>query len=264
MTQPHKDDVPEVDLGLLPPETASAEARDDLPLQPVLEALLLMADEPLATEALAEALRVSVARVQTELSRLADFYDRTGRGFQLRKVGGGWRYATRSEYYPWIADWVREGQQNRLTQAGLETLAVIAYLQPVSRARVSAVRGVNVDSAVRTLLAHGLIEEQGVDDRTGAGLLVTTGYFLERIGLSELADLPPIAPRLPDATELEAELARLTDPATDLSATTSSPLPAEPDAPEPKSAEPPAVDSGGRPTQAPSQSPSMDRTDDGS
>jgi len=173
---------------------------------PQLEALLLIAEEPVPATVLAEAVGAPVPLVDQVLASLADTYDSTGRGFALREVGGGWRYATRPEHHELLSRWVVEGQVNRLTQAGLETLSVIAYLQPVSRTRVSAVRGVNVETAVRTLLARGLVVEDGEDDRTGASLLRTTDYFLERLGLASLDDLPPIAPRLPDAAALEAEL----------------------------------------------------------
>ncbi|MFC2689174.1 MAG: SMC-Scp complex subunit ScpB, partial [Propionibacterium freudenreichii] len=132
---------------------------------------------------------------------------------QLRHVGGGWRYYTRAAQHERIAAWVRAGGQNRLSQAAMETLAVIAYLQPVARSRVSAVRGVNVDGVVRTLLSRGLVDERGSDAQTGAGLLVTTDYFLSRLGLSALSDLPDIAPLLPDAAALEAELTSLAAPA---------------------------------------------------
>jgi segregation and condensation protein B len=137
---------------------------------------------------------------------LAAFYDETGRGFELRRIGGGWRYYTREEHAAVVARQVTEGQQARLSQAALETLSVIAYSQPVSRGRVSAVRGVNVDGVIRTLLARGLIAEAGRDEESGAALFATTGYFLERMGLVSLDDLPPLAPHLPDVAELEAEL----------------------------------------------------------
>ncbi|MCL2653176.1 MAG: SMC-Scp complex subunit ScpB [Propionibacteriaceae bacterium] len=178
-------------------------------LAPRLEALLLVAEESVPAATLAEAVGAPVPLTEEVLAGLATFYDETGRGFQLRNVGGGWRFSTRPEHHELLSRWVMEGQANRLTQAGLETLAVIAYLQPVSRTRVSAVRGVNVESAVRTLLARDLVTEDGQDDQTGASLLRTTDYFLERIGLTSLDDLPPIAPRLPDASALEAELAQL-------------------------------------------------------
>ena len=171
--------------------------------------MLLLATEPLPVEVLAEAIQLPAGVVAQALSRLASFYDETGRGFQLRQVAGGWRYGTRPAQAELISRWVAEGQQNRLTQASLETLAVIAYSQPVSRSRVSAVRGVNVDGVVRTLLARGLITESGQDESTGAGLLSTTDYFLERLGLAAVSDLPPIAPHLPEAADLAAELAAL-------------------------------------------------------
>lgn len=178
-------------------------------VEPELEALLLLATEPLPVPVLAEAVDVPADEVTAALHRLAEFYDRTGRGFQLRKIAGGWQYATRPEQAELISNWVIEGQQNRLTQAALETLAVIAYSQPVSRSRVSAVRGVNVDGVVRTLLARGLITESDHDPTTGAALLSTTDYFLTRLGLAALDELPPIAPHLPEAADLEAELAAL-------------------------------------------------------
>ena len=176
---------------------------------PQLEALLLIAEEPVPVTVLAEATNAPVPVVEEALTSLVEQYAATGRGFTLRSIGGGWRFATLPEHHELLSRWVVEGQVNRLTQAGLETLAVIAYLQPISRTRVSAVRGVNVDTAVRTLLSRGLITEQGQDTQTGAALLRTTDYFLERIGLPSLDDLPPIAPRLPEVALLEAELASL-------------------------------------------------------
>ena len=192
------------------PAAADAGAPDESVRAPALveadlEALLLLATEPLPVEVLAEALQLPAGVVTQALHRLASFYDETGRGFQLRQVAGG----TRPAQAELISRWVIEGQQNRLTQASLETLAVIAYSQPVSRSRVSAVRGVNVDGVVRTLLARGLVTESGHDDSTGAGLLSTTDYFLERLGLAAVSDLPPIAPHLPEAADLAAELAAL-------------------------------------------------------
>ena len=178
-------------------------------ISPELEALLLLATEPQPTIVLAEAVATPVPVVEQALAGLAEFYTETGRGFQLRQIAGGWQYATRPEQAELISRWVIEGQQNRLTQASLETLAVIAYMQPVSRSRVSAVRGVNVDGVVRTLLARDLITESGQDESTGAGLLATTEYFLQRLGLASLDDLPPIAPHLPEASDLAAELAAL-------------------------------------------------------
>ena len=175
----------------------------------VLEALLLLADEPRRAADLAAAVGEPESVVADCLAELVDFYDETGRGFELRQVGGGWRYYTREEHAELIAASVLEGQQARLSQAALETLAVIAYTQPISRGRVSAVRGVNVDGVIRTLLARGLVEESGVDPDSGAVVFVTTSYFLERMGLRSLDDLPPLAPHLPEVELLEAELGQL-------------------------------------------------------
>lgn len=178
-------------------------------VQGPLEALLLMAEEPMPATTLAQVLEVPVDEVTAALASLVAFYDETGRGFELRHVGGGWRYYTRDEHADVLTRYVLDGQQGRLSQAALETLAVIAYLQPISRTRVSAVRGVNVDGVVRTLAARGLIEEAGQDEETGAIVFRTTDYFCERMGLSSLDELPDLAPHLPEATELEAELGAL-------------------------------------------------------
>jgi segregation and condensation protein B len=165
-----------------------------------------MATEPIAAADLAASLAVSEADVTAALEDLARFYAETGRGFELRRVGAGWRYYTHPDLADVIGQSILAGQHGRLTQAALETLAVISYLQPISRSRIAAVRGVNVDGVVRTLLARDLIAETGKDEATGAGLLTTTDYFLERMGLSSLDDLPALAPNLPDAAALDAEL----------------------------------------------------------
>ena len=179
-------------------------ASDDRPaLRPSLEAVLMVADQPLDDTALAAAVGRTAAEVRGALEALATEYDEQGRGFELRHVAGGWRYSTRAEHCAVVERFVLEGQQARLTQAALETLAVVAYKQPVSRARISAVRGVNVDGVVRTLLTRGLIEDAGRDPQTAAVLYRTTGYFLERIGLDSLDELPELAPLIPDAAELD-------------------------------------------------------------
>lgn len=176
-----------------------------------IEALLLMSTVPVSTFRLAEALDQPVDQIERRCLELQQFYTDTGRGFELRNVGGGWRLWTRPEHAEVLSAWVLEGQHARLSQPALETLAVIAYLQPISRARISAVRGVNVDGVVRTLLTRGLIEETGAEDATpgGAVLFATSDHFLERMGMESLSDLPPLAPHLPDASALEAELARV-------------------------------------------------------
>jgi len=204
--------------------TAGTDRSDNL--SPALEALLLMATEPQTEQDLAAAVGAETAEVAGALAQLAEFYRQTGRGFELRHVGAGWRYYTRSDLSDVIGQAVLQGAQGRLTQASLETLAVIAYLQPISRARVSAVRGVNVDGVVRTLLARDLIAERGKDVATGAGLLETTPYFLERLGLTNLEELPPLAPNLPDAASLERELHDIV--ATSLGGEESSPMTAAP------------------------------------
>jgi segregation and condensation protein B len=171
-------------------------------LRPSLEALLMIADQPLDETTLATAVGHPLRDVSAALAELATEYAEQGRGFELRNVAGGWRYYTREEYAPVVEAFVLDGQQARLTQAALETLAVVAYRQPVSRARVSAIRGVNVDGVMRTLLTRGLVEEAGHDHSSGANLYRTTSYFLERIGVTSIDDLPELAPFLPDLEDL--------------------------------------------------------------
>jgi len=168
-----------------------------------VEAVLMVVDEPLTLLALASVLQLPVAEVDLLLHDLAADYDQGARGFELREVAGGWRVFSRSDYAPVVERFVLEGQRARLTQAALETLAVIAYRQPVSRARVGAVRGVNVDGVVRTLLTRGLVEERGTDGESGAILYATTTYFLERLGLRSVDDLPALAPYLPEVDLLD-------------------------------------------------------------
>jgi segregation and condensation protein B len=174
-----------------------------LSLRPALEAVLMVADQPLDHLTLAAAVGYPPGEVAVALQALAEEYAEQDRGFDLRNVAGGWRYYTRETYAGVVERFVVDGQQARLTQAALETLAVVAYKQPVSRARVSAVRGVNVDGVMRTLVSRGLVEEAGQDPETTAVLYRTTGYFLERIGVASLADLPDLAPFLPDMADLD-------------------------------------------------------------
>jgi segregation and condensation protein B len=172
-------------------------------LRPALEAVLMVADQPLDHLTLASAVGHPPEEVRQALAELAAEYAEQRRGFDLRNVAGGWRFYTREEFSVVVEQFVLEGQQARLTQAALETLAVVAYRQPVSRARVSAIRGVNVDGVMRTLVSRGLIEEAGHDAETTATLYRTTGYFLERIGVTSLAELPELAPFLPDLDEMD-------------------------------------------------------------
>jgi segregation and condensation protein B len=178
-------------------------------LRASLEAILLVADEPVPVVVLAQVLERPRNEVLAELNDLAVSYTADGRGFDLREIAGGWRFYTREDCAPLVERFVSDAQEVRLTQAALETLAVVAYRQPVSRARVSAVRGVNCDSVMRTLVLRGLAEEAGTDPETGAILYRTTGYFLERLGLASLEDLPALAPFLPeDIEDIEDENAR--------------------------------------------------------
>jgi segregation and condensation protein B len=172
-------------------------------LRPALEAVLMVADQPLDHVTLATAVGYPADQVVAALHELAEDYSAQGRGFDLRNVAGGWRYYTREEFAPVVEQFVLDGQRARLTQAAIETLAVVAYKQPVSRARVSAIRGVNVDGVMRTLVARGLVEEAGHDHETTATLYRTTNYFLERIGVTSLDDLPELAPFLPEMSDLD-------------------------------------------------------------
>jgi segregation and condensation protein B len=167
-------------------------------LRASLEAIMLVADEPVSGVLIAQVLERPTEEVAAALRDLAAGYAAEQRGFDLREVAGGWRFYTREECAPVVERFVSDGQEVRLTQAALETLAVVAYRQPVSRARVSAVRGVNCDGVMRTLVLRGLVEEGGTDAETGAILFRTTGYFLERLGLAGLDELPELAGFLPD------------------------------------------------------------------
>jgi segregation and condensation protein B len=175
---------------------------DDGPgLRASLEAILLVADEPVPEVLIAQVLERPRHEVADGLRSLSAEYANDGRGFDLREIAGGWRFYTREDCAPLVERFVRDGQEVRLTQAALETLAVIAYRQPVSRARVSAVRGVNCDGVIRTLVLRGLVEDSGTDPETGAILYRTTGYFLERLGMASLDELPDLAPFLPENIE---------------------------------------------------------------
>src|SRR5579871_4179639 len=188
------------DLPPLPPNHQSL-----ADLEPSLEAILLVSDEPVPPTVLAQVLELPLETITATLRRLAEAYTTQGRGFDLREVAGGWRFYTRSEFAPVVEKFVRDGQEVRLTQAALETLAVVAYRQPVGRAQVSAVRGVNCDGVMRTLSLRGLVEEAGTDTESGAILFRTTSYFLERLGLGSLDELPDLAPLLPEQVDDEQE-----------------------------------------------------------
>jgi segregation and condensation protein B len=168
-----------------------------------IEAVLMVIDEPVTEMSLASALELPVEDVLRHLHALADEYDESNRGFTIKAIAGGWRVYSRPEYAPVVERFLLDGAQAKLTQAALETLAVIAYRQPVSRSRVSSVRGVNVDGVVRTLLSRGLIEEMGEEGEFGATLYGTTSYFLQRLGLGSLDELPALAPYLPEVDVLD-------------------------------------------------------------
>jgi segregation and condensation protein B len=184
------------------PEAAQ---RSDRSVKPALEAVLMVADEPLDHLTLAQAVGAPPAVVKNALAELSAEYADDGRGFDLREVATGWRFYTRDEYADVVERFAVEGQHAKLTQAALETLAVVAYRQPVSRGRASAIRGVNVDAVMRTLVSRGLVEEAGVERETQSHLYRTTSYFLERMGLTSLEQLPEIAPFLPEMAELDGE-----------------------------------------------------------
>lgn len=172
-------------------------------LRAALEAVLMVIEEPVTSAALAAALERPEQEVEAALTAIAADDEAARRGFALLCLGGGWRYYSRHDLAPAVEKFLLDGQRARLSQAALETLAVVAYRQPVSRARISGVRGVNVDGVVRTLLTRGLITETGVDEEHGAVLYGTTAYFLQRLGLRSLDDLPPLAPYLPESDVLD-------------------------------------------------------------
>ncbi|MDX8055497.1 SMC-Scp complex subunit ScpB [Lentzea sp. BCCO 10_0798] len=176
---------------------------DDATFEAALESVLLVVDSPIGEDALSSALEQPVKRIKQALRRLSTRYTESGSGIDLRRAGDGWRFYTRDRFAPFVEKLLLDGQRAKLTRAALETLAVIAYRQPVTRARIAAVRGVNVDGVIRTLVARGLIEETGTDSDTGGILYRTTELFLERLGLSSLADLPPIAPLLPEVDAID-------------------------------------------------------------
>ena len=174
-----------------------------------IEAILMVVDEPVTELTLASVLKVTVDQIVDALERLQGSYQ--DRGFSLKAINGGWRFYSSPDFSAAVEKFVLDGQQNRLTQAALETLAVVAYRQPISRARVSAIRGVNVEAVMKTLITRGLVDEFGVENETGAILYKTTSYFLERLGLNRIQDLPPLAPHLPDIDGLDEILDSLTD-----------------------------------------------------
>jgi segregation and condensation protein B len=198
-----------------PADSPEAEAGFDLEdcaggVRGAIEAVLMVIDEPVTEMSLASALELPVHEVVEHLHSLAAEYDEGNRGFAILEIAGGWRVYSRSEYAPVVERFLLDGQHAKITQAALETLAVIAYRQPISRSRVSSVRGVNVDGVFRTLLTRGLIEPRTLPDNDGAAvsengatLYGTTSYFLQRLGLGSLDELPALAPYLPEVDVLD-------------------------------------------------------------
>lgn len=173
-------------------------------LKSAIEAILLVVDEPVTVTTIAQVTNTPEIEVAKELKKLQkDFEERNG-GITLREVAGGWRFYTNEHSAEVVERFLKDGMTARLTQASLETLAVIAYKQPVSRGRIAAIRGVNVDGVVRTLLNRGLIEESGSETDSQAVLYKTTSYFLERLGIASLDELPPVADYLPNMSALDS------------------------------------------------------------
>jgi len=181
------------------------EATAPVDVERSLEAILMIADEPQTLVSLATALGVPVAAVRQSIERLVDDYDGGAggirRGFELREVGGGWRIYVRGEYDDVVRDFVLTQNPSRLSQAALETLAVIAYKQPISRGAIASIRAVNVDSVVRTLLGRGLITEAFTDSETGAIHYATTDLTLAQLGINSIDELPAISPLLSDGSD---------------------------------------------------------------
>jgi segregation and condensation protein B len=183
----------------------------NLELNRALEAILMVVDEPVSELVLAQITETPTEVVVLALEGLANSYSKELRGFELRNVSGGWRFYSHPDLSAVVERFVLDGQQARLTQAALETLAVTAYRQPVTRARVSAIRGVNVEAVMKTLVNRGLVEESGFEPESGAILYRTTSFFLEKLGLNAVSDLPALAPFLPNVDALDEVLATLTD-----------------------------------------------------
>ena len=170
-----------------------------------IEAIVMVAVEPVAGEQLAQLLEQPVALIERLCAELADAYTEAGHGFQLVKVAGGWRYQTHPDLSPYVERFLLDGQRARMSGAALETLAIIAYKQPLSRAQIGAIRGVDPDAVIRTLQARGYVTEVGRDTGPGQAILYgTTPSFLEKLGVNSLADLPPIADFVPSADVVEA------------------------------------------------------------
>ena len=170
-----------------------------------IEAIIMVAEEPVPPNLLAQLLEMPVTEVEQACKQLADSYEAEGRGFILVKVAGGYRYQSHPDQSPYVERFVLEGQSSRLSNAALETLAIIAYKQPISRAQAASIRGVDVEAVVRTLQSRGYIAPLGRDPGPGQAVLWgTTPLFLEKLGLDSLDDLPPLGDFVPGADVVEA------------------------------------------------------------
>lgn len=175
------------------------------PLRSRLESILLVVDNPVTVEALARSLATEPGEVTDCLRGIAAEFDERGSGFDLRETAEGWRLYTRPEYADAVEKFLLDGTQTRLSRAALETLAVVAYRQPVTRSQVSGVRGVNVDGVMRTLELRGLVTDVDTDPATGAHKYATTDLFLELLGIDSLERLPDLAPLLPDIDSIDVD-----------------------------------------------------------
>jgi segregation and condensation protein B len=210
VSEPENDPVEPADLtepadGTAPVVESTLGLDDPARLLAAVEAVLFVVESPVSAAQLATALQRPEPEVIAAIAALAQAYDERGAGVDVREIAGGWRIYTRPELGPVVEAFLLEGQRSRLSQAALETLAVVAYRQPVTRARISAIRGVNVDGVVRTLVSRGLVTEVGSDPETGGGLYRTTDVFLEKMGLQALAELPSLAPLLPELNTMETD-----------------------------------------------------------
>jgi len=178
---------------------------DPVQLRAAVEAIMFVVESPVSSAQLASALQRPEPEVQAALASLGSAYEERAGGVELREIAGGWRIYTRPELSAAVEAFLLDGQRSKLSQAALETLAVIAYRQPVTRARISAIRGVNVDGVIRTLASRGLVVEVGSDPETGGGLYRTTEAFLEKMGLQSLVELPSLAPLLPELDALDSD-----------------------------------------------------------
>lgn len=189
-----------------------------------VEAILLVAQEPVPTDLIAQLVEMPSASIEEVCTRLAETYEAAGHGFQIAKIAGGWRFQTHPDVAPYVERFILDGQRARLSGAALETLAIIAYKQPISRLQIASIRGVDPDAVMRTLHGRGYIAPVARDNGPGqATLWGTTQLFLEKLGLASLADMPPIASFVPDASLVEALEKTLRIEADSSAATTDSP-----------------------------------------